>query len=130
MFIILTVSASYYRYIVLHDYIIEAQVACDPTIESCFVWSCDPSMEGDCTGDPEADIWHYKYAYRNAKYIPECNVEECDSFTCPSGGEPGCSEVICNEATLQQYGIEGLCVFRPNYDEIMIDYRSQQSEDN
>lgn len=110
IFVFLTVSASYYRFIVTHDYIIEAEVDCDPTIESCFVWECDPAIEGECTGNIDDDLWYYKFAYRNAKYIPECFDDSCDSFKCSSKDEPGCSEVTCDEVSRLDYGISKSCV--------------------
>lgn len=108
-FVCLSVSASYYRFIVIHDYIIETKIDCDSAIESCFVWVCDPQIEGECTGNVDDDVWYYKFAYRNAKYIPECFNDTCDAFECSSQDEPGCGDVTCNDVSRINYGISGSC---------------------
>ncbi|MBP6975790.1 MAG: hypothetical protein KBB51_03095 [Candidatus Moranbacteria bacterium] len=71
---------TYYRYMVVRDYVIEAQVSCDPTIEACFVYVCDPENGEECTGDPEQDTSYYKLLHRNARNIPLCDPQEAD---CP-----------------------------------------------
>lgn len=109
--IVLSVSASYYRYMVLHDYLVEAHVDCDPSLEICFVWECDPETEGECTGDEEEDTWYFKIAHRNAKNITSCDPqdEECQQFQCPEEGEEACDEVLCATDTLTEYALEGSC---------------------
>ncbi|QQR65170.1 hypothetical protein IPH92_01135 [Candidatus Kaiserbacteria bacterium] len=126
--IMLSVSASYYRFMVLHDYIIQNEVDCDPTYESCFVWECDSDVE-ECTGNPDEDIWYYKIAYRNAKNIPACDAgeEACDQFTCPEGGEAECNEVLCTPATLEEHNIDQACTLPENFaNELII----EESEEN
>lgn len=109
--IVLSVSASYYRFIVLHDYIIEAQVDCDPSSERCFVWECDPSIEGECTGNPDEDTWYFKIAHRNAKNIIECDSDdkECLPFVCLEEKEESCSETLCTEETVATYSTYESC---------------------
>lgn len=110
LLIVLSVSASYYRFMVLHDYVVEAQIDCDPTFESCFVWECDPSIEGECTGNEDDDTWYYKYAYRNAKNITDCEDGDMTcQFTCTSGGEDECAEVLCTSESIVTYDIDGEC---------------------
>jgi hypothetical protein len=66
------------------------------------VWRCDPETEGECTGNPEEDIFYYKIAHRNVQNI-FCNEEdECD-FTCEEG-EQDCGEVMCSETN--EEGVE------------------------
>lgn len=97
-----SVAFTYYRIIIRKDYVVEAQVDCDPASEACFVWECDPdsTVEGEaCTGDSEADIWYYKLTKRNASMVPLCNPDEdetCDPWTCEAG-EKDCEEILCNE---------------------------------
>lgn len=112
--IVLSVSASYYRFMVLHDYIIEAQVDCNPSSESCFVWECDPSIEGECTGNPDKDTWYFKIAHRNAKNITACEEgdELCAPFSCPLEGEEECDEVLCNADSLTEYNIDNECAIQ------------------
>ncbi len=112
----LSFSASYYRYMVLHDYIVEVQVDCDPLLESCFVWQCNENEE-ECTGNTEEDTWYYKFAYRNAKNVPKCAIddEDCNYFTCPKTNEPECHEVLCSQDTLSEYEIEGSCTIPEDF---------------
>jgi hypothetical protein len=98
--IIGAVSATYYRYMVKRDYIVKAQIDCDPEIESCFIWKCDPSslVEGEkCTGVPDNDIWYYENLYRNAKSIPACDPkdENCTAYICGEG-EKDCNYELCS----------------------------------
>lgn len=97
-----SVVVSYYKFMVVRDYIIEAEADCDPYTEACFVYVCDPEVDGeDCTGDLEEDTWYYKYIHRNAKNIPLCdpNDENCDALTCPEG-EAECEFILCDEKTV------------------------------
>lgn len=106
-----SVALTYYRIMVKKDYIVENQIDCDPAAETCFIWECDPEsdVEGEaCTGDPEADIWYYKIAYRNAGMIPLCdpNVDEtCDPWTCQER-ETDCGETLCDESNKEELGAE------------------------
>ena len=97
-----SVAATYYRIFVKRDYIISAQMDCDPLSENCYVWKCDPAVDGEetCTGDPEEDIWYYKILNRKALNIPLCdpNDEECEALTCPEG-EAECEMTNCNPET-------------------------------
>lgn len=94
----ISVSASYYRYVVLNDYTIKAEIDCDPLYESCFVYICDPAEE-ECTGVPEEDTWYYKNFFRNAKNLPGCDPygsDTCTAFVCGEN-EVGCYEELCVE---------------------------------
>lgn len=83
--LVLTISATYYRYFVLKDYTIISEIDCDPQVESCFVYLCDPEYE-ECTGDPEEDTWYYKHFYRKASATPLCDPES-----------EGCAALVCTE---------------------------------
>ena len=101
LLIVGSVAFTYYRIMIKKDYLISSQVDCDPYTEKCFIWNCDPesTVEGEaCTGDPEADVWYYKVAQRNASRIPLCNPEtdeNCQPFLCEAG-EPECAETLCS----------------------------------
>ena len=95
-----SVAATYWRYMMKRDYIIQAQIDCDPETENCFIWKCDPMSleEGEeCTGVPDNDIWYYKILNRNAKNIPDCDPkdENCTAYVCGEG-EKDCSEELCD----------------------------------
>ncbi len=94
------VGATYFRYFMVRDYMIEAQASCDPYTEACFVHSCDSDTE-DCTGDPEEDTSYYSIIHRNAQYMPICDPadENCDALTCPPG-EAQCTITLCNDETV------------------------------
>jgi hypothetical protein len=94
-----SVAVTFWRYVVKRDYIIEAQIDCDPETENCFIWRCDPnSLEESekCTGNPDNDIWYYKILRRNAKYIPLCDPkdENCTAYVCGEG-EKDCGYDLC-----------------------------------
>lgn len=99
--VILSGSASFYRYIVARDYIIEAQVDCDPATEACFVTECDPEStdaETMCTGAPTEDTSFYKIIRKNAMNIPACDSsqEECAPLACAED-ERDCEYTFCEE---------------------------------
>lgn len=102
LLIIGSVSFTYYKIIIQKDYVVEAQVDCDPESEACFIWECDPDSDDEweaCTGDPETDIWYYKIARRNASQIPLCDPEtdeECDLWACEIE-EADCEEILCSQ---------------------------------
>lgn len=106
LLIVGSVGVTYWRIMIKRDYVIEAQIDCDPYEKNCFVWECDPesSVEGEaCTGDPESDIWYFQVAKRNASMIPLCdpeNDETCDPWTCTEG-EKDCEEVFCDETNME-----------------------------
>ncbi|MBP9751695.1 MAG: hypothetical protein KBD19_02440 [Candidatus Moranbacteria bacterium] len=99
--IFLSIGISFYKFMVVRDYIIEAQVDCDPAVEVCFVWECDPESEEEgmmCTGNPEEDASYYKVIRKNAMNIPVCDPrsEECEPIACMND-EPECEYVLCKE---------------------------------
>ena len=92
-----SIFLTYYRYMVVRDYIIEAEVSCDPMVESCFVYVCDPESGEECTGDPEQDTSYYKLLHRNAKNIPLCDPEEADCLAAVcQPGEADCQVTLCD----------------------------------
>lgn len=106
LLIVASVSVTYWKLMIKKDYVIESQIDCDPYIEKCFVWECDPAstVEGEaCTGDPENDTWYFQVAKRNASMIPLCdteNDETCDPWTC-SEGEKNCNQIFCSEDLME-----------------------------
>lgn len=101
-----SVAVTFWRIMIRRDYIIEAQVDCDPYTEACFVWECDPAstVEGEaCVGDPESDVWYFKVAKRNAGRIPLCDPntdENCQPMLCEED-EMECEEILCTEDQLE-----------------------------
>lgn len=114
-----SIGATFLRIVVFKNYTLEAQADCDPEIEKCFVWECDPesSVEGEaCTGDAESDIWYYQLVRRKAYNVPLCNPEqdenlpageaECVPMECDSETEKGCEIVFCDEETKIEQEVE------------------------
>lgn len=104
--IIGSMATTYYRYMVVRDYIVQAEAECDPYTETCFIYVCDPSADEECTGDPVEDTSYYKIIQRNAKNIPMCDpaAEECDALVCPAG-EADCEMMMCDPTQ----ELEGTC---------------------
>lgn len=103
LFIILVatvVAASYYRYVVLEDFLVYAQVSCDPDSESCFVYECAP--EDGC--DPEEPYYFYKVIYKDAAAIEACDPwseDGCQELTCEAG--EACEIVECSLENMASY---------------------------
>lgn len=99
LLLVTSVGVAYYRYMVQENFLVKYQTPCDPVVESCFVYECDPEAE-ECTGNPEEDTTYYSLMYRLAKNIPACDVNverDCDSaYICPIGEEK-CEIVVCND---------------------------------
>ncbi|MFZ2187898.1 MAG: hypothetical protein WAV46_04735 [Candidatus Moraniibacteriota bacterium] len=95
-----SVAATYYKIMIQRDYIIQAEVDCDPYTETCFVYVCNPEAGEECTGDPAEDTSYYKLIQRNAKNIPSCDpsAEGCDALICPLG-EAECALTLCDATT-------------------------------
>lgn len=111
LLILASVGATYWRIMVKKDYLIEAQTDCDPYVDQCFIWECDPEsdVEGEaCTGDPETDApWYFQVIRRNASNVPLCdpNDEECDALVCGEN-EPECEYEFCTEENMEeQYAV-------------------------
>jgi len=78
------VSATFVKYVIFQDYVVEISIDCDPMEESCFRYECDPEWE-ECTGDPQEDVSFYKLLTRKAYNMPECDPESPDCLwdQCP-----------------------------------------------
>jgi len=107
-----SVAFAYYRIVERRDFMISAEAECDPYVEKCFVYVCDPATE-ECTGDPEEDTSYYKIMKRRAFNVPLCDPntdESCEALICPEG-EKDCSYELCEEGNID--GIE--CVDPEQY---------------
>lgn len=111
LLIVGSVAFTFYKIMIKKDYVIEGQTDCDPTVEKCFIWECDPasSVEGEkCTGDADKDTWYYQIARRNTSRIPLCDPdkdENCDRWTCEPG-EKDCSITFCDDQTKTEQKVE------------------------
>ncbi|MCA9360862.1 hypothetical protein KC730_03160 [Candidatus Kaiserbacteria bacterium] len=112
LFVLFSASATYYRYYVQQDFLVLAEMDCDPETESCFTWICDPEVDGEeyCTGDLAEDTWYYKDIYRNAKYIPNCDPydEGCPALECIEE-EEYCEIVLCTNEIVEEEELDYEC---------------------
>lgn len=101
-----SVSASYYRFVILDEFTVFAEIVCDPIIESCFVKECEPYSE-DCDSKNK----YFKLVFKNASNLPICvsGDVQCDVLGC-FDGELECREVLCSENTLTKYAPTAACV--------------------
>ncbi len=97
--LILSVGATYYRYVIKRDYIIFAHAPCDPKTESCFYVPCE---EGDTECIP-ADIEYYKKINKKAFNIELCDSEspDCKPLVCKDG-EKDCKIASCTEENVEE----------------------------
>lgn len=121
VFIIFSVGATFYKTIILQDFVVYSEIDCDPASESCFIRKCDPEVDGTeiCSGNPEDNTWYYKMVYKNAKNVAKCGVdaEDCNPFQCMEG-EDDCREVLCTADTLAEYKLDGECTNPVNFQEV------------
>ena len=113
LLILLSVSATFYKTVILQDFVVYNEIDCDPSSENCFVWTCNPVIDGAdaCTRNPDDDTWYYKIAYRNAQNINLCNSEEnetCDPYACTEF-ENDCMQITCSNEALIEYERDGKC---------------------
>jgi len=106
--IALAVSAIFYRAYISNNYQLFFWNDCDPAVESCFAYTCDPVWDDWCIPedeltDPRENIWPYKIFEKNAANIsPESKTcspwdEECPELSCEPG-EERCGETLCDPA--------------------------------
>src|SRR5689334_21394813 len=81
--IFIATALSAVHYFIQRDYLVVANVTCDPQLYSCFV--------GDGEDLPE----FYMTVSKPASQIPACNAwkDECSELSC--NGETGCEETYC-----------------------------------
>lgn len=115
LMVVYAIGATYVRVFVKMDYLMMNEVSCDPTGESCFVYTAEEACEeseDQATCLEETEDWYYKYIYKKAANIPFCEYnpelgEECPELVCEEGEsedecyyeycEEGCAEVEIEE---------------------------------
>ena len=132
--LVISVGITFIRIYIQKDYVIQNQIDCDPTVDKCFIWKCDPNSteEGEaCTGDPENDIWYYAIVQRKANMIPNCdpNDEKCLPFECLEG-EKDCSVTFCDETNKEEQGTECNDPVQYNIDNPAEEEESECAEDD
>ena len=94
--IIAIIGYRYNQYIVHKNFYIDVNTQCDPSVESCFAWDCDPEEDEECDNTP------YKKVSILSSDAPKCLEEHsCENFTCDSNVEL-CEIVYCSESVLDE----------------------------
>lgn len=94
--VLILVFFLYKKHFLDKDYLIFAEIPCDPSLESCFVSLCN-SDEEECAGVLEEDTTYFKKLERHAELIPSCdpNREGCFVAQCDAENV-GCGITLCN----------------------------------
>jgi len=91
--ILANVGFSYYRFIIMHDYLVGYEGTCDPKTEKCFT---------GCTDDACTESYYYS---QMRKYEPdlfaECGVDitDCEEASVCLSNDRDCSITYCDEKT-------------------------------
>ena len=91
LLVILMVSASFYRFMTLEDYLVYYEGACDPYLETCF----ETCLDDDCT-----EVLHHTYVERQAAYLHALcgeDVTMCDAANSCQDDETQCMVRYCDE---------------------------------
>ena len=114
---LLAIGASYYRFMVLSDYIVEYDGMCDPASESCFV---------GCVDDECTEIYYYALVRKDAaSAYAQCgpNVLECEAASVCLPTDVMCEITYCSPESV----IEGdTC---ENLDEATVPAESEEDTD-
>ncbi len=106
LLIITSIGLTFYKYVVLKDYQIVAQVSCSPQTEKCFKVICDPATDDTCSAASSTDerTTYYKIISKKASSILLCESTTekigCDKELSCFSGEQSCSYTYCDPANL------------------------------
>ena len=102
LLIIASVGVTFWRIVIVKDYQIEAEVSCDPAVESCFYYQpveCD-LMDYECLSQTPEEAYDYKMISKNAGIIYACEQTEeklgCSEELSCLENEPKCSYTLCD----------------------------------
>lgn len=90
---------SFVRYFILRDYLVQAEISCDPSAESCFVYTCDPIDDSECPEAEDERTSYYKLIQKKAFTLPDCEPgsEGCPELECVEGED--CQVILCDQET-------------------------------
>jgi hypothetical protein len=91
--ILISVGVTFYKYVILKDYQIVAEMPCNPAVANCFVRT-----------DEGGSVTNYQLLSRNASRIPLCDPNtnaNCQALTCAQN-EPNCEITSCSAETLPE----------------------------
>ncbi len=90
LFLTLAAGATFVRFTVQQDYMVQYEIDCDSSQSSCFV---------GCEDDECTETYDYAYKFRYAKSIFEqCgeDITDCDAAQTCAAGEAKCSDLFCD----------------------------------
>lgn len=87
--IILFIGASYMRFFIIHDYMVEYEGVCDPATNHCFI-GCEDEQ---CT----TEYYYSKIQKYAPNIIEQCgsNITDCDNASICTDSETKCSITFC-----------------------------------
>ena len=98
------VGFAYWSIVIQRDYQITAQVSCDPSVESCYVTTCDPADDNTCPATESERTSYYKIINKNALDIYICEKSEkkfgCEPELSCADNEFKCSYTLCDSKSL------------------------------
>lgn len=105
--LLLSVGASYFRFIIQHDYLVVFEGSCEPESESCFVGTytyedCLSTVEEDCEVTyfykmVEKPVVTYNYQIEQCGTDPFLDPLECEPVSTCHKSEQNCSIVYCSD---------------------------------
>jgi len=116
---IFAVIASFYRFMVAGDYVVEYEGACDPSTESCFV---------GCTDDECTEAYFYTKVQKSAgTVLSQCgpDVTDCESANVCLPGEADCSVTFCSADALAE---DETCVTPGTLEEVLEEQGMEMEE--
>ncbi len=99
-----SVGVTFVKIVILKDYQVIAETSCDPQIEKCFVYVCDPASDSSCSVVESERTSYYKMVSKKAANIAICEatVEKlgCDGELSCIENEKSCSYTFCDPNNL------------------------------
>ena len=105
-----SVGFTYWRIVVVKDYQIIAETACNPFGAACFIRDPEPCAENDaeCLANPSTEETSYKLISKSAASIYACELKKfaseeareaagCGSNLVCQMDEPNCTYTLCND---------------------------------
>lgn len=91
-----TLLFSYKKYFLEKEYLISAEIPCDPSQDICYVGYCDSETE-EC----EEEVFYYNRIEGVAGILPVCdpNYEDCPLLWCGEKGNNTCVVIPCDSET-------------------------------
>jgi hypothetical protein len=104
LLILISVGVTFNKIVIQKDYQIVAETSCDPAIEKCFVYTCDPADDSTCPVEESERTSYYKMVSKKAANIALCETTVdkvgCDTELNCTPDEEFCSYTFCDPDNL------------------------------